>query len=631
MSGAGGPKTPAELKEAGTALYKAGEFAKAGGKYAAALELLPPAPASAEDEDMRQKLRLNLAQCYIKLSSFRAAEALCDAVLAADPNCAKALFRRGQARLGRDALPEALADLLAACKLDPKSRELRTEYDELKKLTTTHPTLANRLDDLRVVEEKALRQLHTGRTDEALRTFGLIQRECDSDSVEVQLPHWEARAALGTGSGHLHAGRRAEARAAFERALDRAVSEHARAPVLAVYATIALCLLASDAPGGAHSDQAEQARAQLASALVAAEGLGDGLLSAAAHGAMACALLRADDPRAALSHARAAVQRSAAECDEHGKAIDLITLAAVERRLAAVGGPAPSAEGANAQLARALEIARALKYARVEAEALSGLARLRLSEGRASEASEFGAEAVRLARAYQLPLLEVGALASLGCASLALAERRLAPPEGVDVPAAADLFARAAALALGGQSGDGTDGGRSGGEGADERLALLLRANAHGAALQHAAAAPPGAPRDALVCGVRKDLVADIAEARELDCLEVCRAPSPSRLRPWAWRRRAHARLCSPRLRALSLLRGRRAARAGTGRLRPGLGKRAYALPAACACCVRSPAHPASATHPSAPPCLAVASGGAHVPRPPRGRLAAQRRHAAGD
>ncbi|KAJ1632144.1 hypothetical protein T492DRAFT_581857, partial [Pavlovales sp. CCMP2436] len=112
-----------ELKEVGTELYKVGEYAQAGGKYAEALSRLPPAPAGAEAEELRQKLRLNLAQVYLKLSSFDAAEAHCDAVLAADRTCAKALFRRGQARLGRDALHEALADLLGACKLEPQNRD----------------------------------------------------------------------------------------------------------------------------------------------------------------------------------------------------------------------------------------------------------------------------------------------------------------------------------------------------------------------------------------------------------------------------------------------------------------------------------------------------------------------------
>lgn len=523
-----------ELKEAGTALYKAGEFARAGGKYAEALEKLPAAPASAEDEESRQKLRLNLAQCYLKLASFRAAEALCDAVLAADPLNAKATFRRGQARLGCDALHDALADFLAACKLDPKSRELRAEYDELRQMTTAHPALAHRLDDLRVVEEKALRQLHTGRTDEALRTFGLMQRECDSENVEVQLPGWEARAALGAGAAHRHAGRRSEAREAFERALDRAVSEHARAPVLAVYATIALCLAASDAPPGA---QAERARAQLSSAVVAAEGLGDGLLAAAAHGAMACALLRADRPADALAHARNAALRSAAAGDAHGEAVDMVTRATVARRLAAVGAPEAAAEaeaagGANAQLARALEIARALKYTRVEAEALGGLARLRLADGRVGEAAEFGEEALRLSRAYKLPGLEVGALATFGSVSLAHAERRLAPPDGVDLPAADVLFARAAELSARGE--DAEDGGG--------RLALPLRAHAHGARLQRCAAEADGGRRGALALELRGLLARDVSQAREMGLVEVRAEP----LSPIFWGGAAHSERMTP-------------------------------------------------------------------------------------
>lgn len=507
----------ADCKDAGTSLYKEGDFAKAGGKYAEALGLLPPPPSSAADEELRQKLRLNLAQCYLKLSSFRAAEEQCDAALAVDAGCAKALFRRGQARIGRDALPEALADLLAACKLDPKSRELRAEYDELKNLTAAHPTLPNRLGDLRVVEEKALRQLHTGRADDALRTFALIQRECDSDTVEVQLPQWEARAALGMGSAHRHAGRRAEAREAFERALDRAISEHARAPVLAVYATISLCLLASDAPAG---EAGARALAQLASTLVAANGLGDRLLAAAAHGALACALLRAGRPRDALAPARDAIVRSSEMADAHGEAVDLITLSAVERRLVASEGAtlataaAAGADGASAQLTRALEIARALKYPRLEAEALAGLASARLARDDARDAAEFAAEAVRLSRAYRLPLVEAGALGALGAASLALAQRRLAPPDGAELLSADTAFERAAQLADCAAPDD--DGGHDGG-----RLGVALRANAYGARLVCAAAEPDERARAALLVDVQKQLASHILKAREHGLLEV--------------------------------------------------------------------------------------------------------------
>ena len=77
---------------------------------------------------------LNLANCYLKLDEPEKALASADKALGIDAASVKGLFRRGQARLRIPPvdIDAARADLMAAAKLDPKSREIRAEIDRLK-------------------------------------------------------------------------------------------------------------------------------------------------------------------------------------------------------------------------------------------------------------------------------------------------------------------------------------------------------------------------------------------------------------------------------------------------------------------------------------------------------------------
>ena len=79
---------------------------------------------------------LNAAQCSLKLRDWGEAAALCKKTLdlpgLPDGPKTKALFRRGTANIQLAEFAQARADLLEACRLDPKSKEVRETYASIK-------------------------------------------------------------------------------------------------------------------------------------------------------------------------------------------------------------------------------------------------------------------------------------------------------------------------------------------------------------------------------------------------------------------------------------------------------------------------------------------------------------------
>ena len=75
---------------------------------------------------------LNIAACQLRLNDASAAVTACTSALDLDPQNPKALYRRGQAQMALGEIGAAKTDLLAAARLDPKSREIRNELDALK-------------------------------------------------------------------------------------------------------------------------------------------------------------------------------------------------------------------------------------------------------------------------------------------------------------------------------------------------------------------------------------------------------------------------------------------------------------------------------------------------------------------
>jgi len=137
--------TAIEYKEKGTKAFKAGQFEEAREWYHDAADLLCgrvdsgaaddfEAPDGRGDEvkALLTSCQLNEAQMCIKLQVWFAVVEVCSEVLGREPENVKALFRRGTALAKESDFAEAKADLAAAAKLDPKSKEIRAAYAEAK-------------------------------------------------------------------------------------------------------------------------------------------------------------------------------------------------------------------------------------------------------------------------------------------------------------------------------------------------------------------------------------------------------------------------------------------------------------------------------------------------------------------
>ncbi|KAJ3101105.1 hypothetical protein HK100_004599 [Physocladia obscura] len=144
-----------EVKNVGTWLFKDGEYALAKGKYEKAVRYLDAVGLDLEDsENVEVSVRkewvalkvaclLNVAMCALKLSQHVSAISECTNVLATRErltsrtdglesvvtrmDAAKALFRRGQARIGVKEYEGAVEDLAAAVALAPEDKVIARE------------------------------------------------------------------------------------------------------------------------------------------------------------------------------------------------------------------------------------------------------------------------------------------------------------------------------------------------------------------------------------------------------------------------------------------------------------------------------------------------------------------------
>jgi len=187
-------------REAGNAFFKSSEYAKANERYGAAIALLESAKAEPADaiaeaamHDTMTKCRLNSAACLLKLQGYTAASAQASAVINAEPGNAKAHFRLGQALAALGDLPNAQASLTEAIKLDPSVREPRDALAALKARIKANPRLEQVLQDLSLVEERALRALNTADVKRARGSLELMLK----DARVNREAHWEVRALLG--------------------------------------------------------------------------------------------------------------------------------------------------------------------------------------------------------------------------------------------------------------------------------------------------------------------------------------------------------------------------------------------------------------------------------------------------
>lgn len=130
------------VKAAGTDLFRCARYAEALERYLDGVWYLDdeeddfeaPEGSEAAVGQLRTACWLNGANCCLKLgrdeSDYEQAIELCDRALARDEASAKALFRRGSAKMELTNYTDAKADLRRACALEPKSRELRDALAE---------------------------------------------------------------------------------------------------------------------------------------------------------------------------------------------------------------------------------------------------------------------------------------------------------------------------------------------------------------------------------------------------------------------------------------------------------------------------------------------------------------------
>ena len=129
-------------KTKGTEAFKAGEWVSAHMLYIEAATWVDQADDFVADEHKTDaaallvSCMLNAAQCSLKTADWPMCVKSCDKVLKilplADVSKAKALFRRGSARIRMCDFDEARADLKEAASLDPKSKEVREAYASIK-------------------------------------------------------------------------------------------------------------------------------------------------------------------------------------------------------------------------------------------------------------------------------------------------------------------------------------------------------------------------------------------------------------------------------------------------------------------------------------------------------------------
>jgi len=125
-----------EARTVGTASFKEQDFYAALEKFADGVDhLVAMDGGGAKEPEAHAALLsclLNAAQCELKMSNWSGAADRCSKALALEPENVKALFRRGVAYTELQRFADAKADLVCACKLEPKSREIREQYERTK-------------------------------------------------------------------------------------------------------------------------------------------------------------------------------------------------------------------------------------------------------------------------------------------------------------------------------------------------------------------------------------------------------------------------------------------------------------------------------------------------------------------
>uniref|UniRef100_A0A6B2LCP4 peptidylprolyl isomerase n=1 Tax=Arcella intermedia TaxID=1963864 RepID=A0A6B2LCP4_9EUKA len=125
------------IKTEGNDFFKKQKYEEAVKSYDKAMDLwkfvFPNDTDKPKVQEAQLPVLLNMAACQLKLKDWKGAWLSCEKSLDIEPNNVKALFRRGQSYVGQNEFTKAKHDFVAAIKLDPKNRDLRTAYADLKK------------------------------------------------------------------------------------------------------------------------------------------------------------------------------------------------------------------------------------------------------------------------------------------------------------------------------------------------------------------------------------------------------------------------------------------------------------------------------------------------------------------
>jgi len=126
------------LKTEGNELFKQEKYSEAIRLYEKSMDVWKFIfPREEEDkkkmQDAQLPVLLNMAACQIKLKDYKSAWLSCEKALDIDVKNVKAIFRRGQSYAGQGDFEKARQDMIAAIKLDPKNKDIRAAYEDLKK------------------------------------------------------------------------------------------------------------------------------------------------------------------------------------------------------------------------------------------------------------------------------------------------------------------------------------------------------------------------------------------------------------------------------------------------------------------------------------------------------------------
>jgi len=126
-------------KDAGGRYFKRAKYESALERYSLASEMLQHRDDIKDNtlwtqaQEVKSACELNAAACLLKMEKWRDAEAVCNAILRANPSNEKALFRRGKALLSLGDGDRAEKDLKKILEVNPNNAEAKQLLQQAKK------------------------------------------------------------------------------------------------------------------------------------------------------------------------------------------------------------------------------------------------------------------------------------------------------------------------------------------------------------------------------------------------------------------------------------------------------------------------------------------------------------------